>query len=421
MPPKRKRRGLRVKPINVRDSKRKALDREIKFNAMNTERHLRLWREILVRMEMPDIWKKVEIIWESLEHALDVKDYSISLLLDALQETEDQRRKTNGVHTEVIDRSLRAHGSRLEAVDTFFHGHIETIFVDKTHEFEDINYSRNKDETTLRKINVLINYRSENKLTIAKSTAISKVNAFVDDGKNERRLVTAQLQKQLEDLGDKLRSVFSDYRTNTDERRKAYEIIQRKDKSDRQAIIEQNLRIACLLDEIAKFREKIHSYRRDVANELHDIRRESYFFRNTYRQATKCFVSDHKKDKQRTMTMSSEYNCTAKQLRDLTMKAGRMLTYMQTCRKYETQDEKILPVIVDHHVHATLDDVLPFDLVTEDFQTLIRFWQRFGFSQLIAAELRIERNLYATEANNLRKSVKHFFRQASYSMFPSSQ
>ena len=35
-------------------------------------------------------------------------------------------------------------------------------------------------------------------------------------------------------------------------------------------------------------------------------------------------------------------------MRGLLIKAERILGYMQICRKYETQDEKILPIVDNH-------------------------------------------------------------------------
>ncbi|XP_076637147.1 uncharacterized protein LOC143349639 [Colletes latitarsis] len=213
MPPKRKRRQRRAKPaVEARDLKKEALAREIKLSAFNTDRYRQLWREVLMRMTMPDIERKIQVAWQTLDHALDLKDYRISLLLDGLQETEDQRRKADGAHAETIDLSFETHETRLKSVDAFFRENIETAFADKIYDFENINYHRNKDEALLVKINLLVNLRNENAFTAAKSNAISKVDAFAEDGKNERRLTAAQLQKQLEDLWDNLRSVFLDYR-----------------------------------------------------------------------------------------------------------------------------------------------------------------------------------------------------------------
>lgn len=101
--------------------------------------------------------------------------YSIGLLLDSLQEAENQRRTANGAHVEIIDRSLEIHETRLTEADTLFYGNMKTALADKTFQFENINYYRNKKETALRKINLFLNHRGENATNVARSTAISKI------------------------------------------------------------------------------------------------------------------------------------------------------------------------------------------------------------------------------------------------------
>lgn len=58
-------------------------------------------------------------------------------------------------------------------------------------------------------------------------------------------------------------------------------------------------------------------------------------------------VSGRNKDKDRAMTMSKVYGSSVNYLNALVVKAERILLYIQICRKYETQDEKILPPGVD--------------------------------------------------------------------------
>lgn len=68
--------------------------------------------------------------------------------------------------------------------------------------------------------------------------------------------------------------------------------------------------------------------------------------------------------------MSKEYNCGVKHMRGLLIKAERILGYMQICRKYETQDEKILPMIDNHPTRLSItddNDVLPLQTVTTQF------------------------------------------------------
>ena len=155
------------------------------------------------------------------------------------------------------------------------------------------------------------------------------------------------------------------------------------------------MRIAILFDRIMKFRSKINSYKKESTIELREIIRESNFFHNIYRETKERFIFGTylryvylirnektinylitsyllgcKKDKHKTTTMSKEYNRGVKHMRGLLIKAERILGYMQICRKYETQDEKILPMIDNHPVRLSItddNDVLPLQTVTTQF------------------------------------------------------
>ena len=77
-----------------------------------------------------------------------------------------------------------------------------------------------------------------------------------------------------------------------------------------------------------------------------------------------------KTDNNRKMIMSREYANSVKRLKGLRIKAERMLLYMEMCRKYETQDEKILPPVIDHTTLETwraathnTTELSPFKLV----------------------------------------------------------
>lgn len=107
-------------------------------------------------------------------HGNSLHSYSISLLLDSLQEAEDQRRRANGTHIEIFNRSLEAHEARLADIYNFFHQKIKTALADKIFTFENINYHRNQKENILRKINLFVNQRGENVANVARSTAFSK-------------------------------------------------------------------------------------------------------------------------------------------------------------------------------------------------------------------------------------------------------
>lgn len=51
------------------------LMREIELGALNTKRYRTLWREMMMRIKMPQIEEDVEIAWRNFDRALDIKDY----------------------------------------------------------------------------------------------------------------------------------------------------------------------------------------------------------------------------------------------------------------------------------------------------------------------------------------------------------
>lgn len=56
-------------------------------------------------------------------------------------------------------------------------------------------------------------------------------------------------------------------------------------------------------------------------------------------------LSEQVKDKDQLKTLSIEYKKTTKHLERLVTKGKRLLALMQICRKYETQDEKVIPFV----------------------------------------------------------------------------
>lgn len=52
--------------------------REIEFGALNTKRYRTLWREMMMRIKMPQITEDVEIAWRNIDRTLDIKDYRSS-------------------------------------------------------------------------------------------------------------------------------------------------------------------------------------------------------------------------------------------------------------------------------------------------------------------------------------------------------
>lgn len=76
--PRTKEQRQRESEERVQKLKKERLMREVELGALNTKRYRTLWREMMMRIKMPQIAEDVEIAWRNFDRALDIKDYRLS-------------------------------------------------------------------------------------------------------------------------------------------------------------------------------------------------------------------------------------------------------------------------------------------------------------------------------------------------------
>lgn len=60
---------------HARMLRKEQMMREIELGALTTKRYRTLWREMMMRIKMPQIVEDVEVAWRNFDRALDIKDY----------------------------------------------------------------------------------------------------------------------------------------------------------------------------------------------------------------------------------------------------------------------------------------------------------------------------------------------------------
>ncbi|XP_011336186.3 dynein regulatory complex subunit 2 [Ooceraea biroi] len=324
--------------------RREHLTREIQLGALNTRRYRALWREVMMRIKMPRIVEDVEVAWRNFERALDSKDYRISFLMDELDEAEEQYQRNARSHAETIDRLLRMYADRTDREERSYRRVLNDSLDRRDNEVDEIRRRQDQAEILLHAITRGVQRQSEESLDNFKSITLSKIDAFVEDSKDIRRISATQLENQLQSSWNDLRRVLSDYQNRTEDRRKYYEALREKDELDRQAIARQFVRMANLFEETRRLRSKIAAYDAAARKDISEISTEHDFFQKAYRTVKNRFLSEQTKDKDQLRTLSVEYNKTVKHLERLVTKGKRLLTLMEICRKYESHDEKVFLV-----------------------------------------------------------------------------
>ncbi|KAG5331592.1 DRC2 protein, partial [Acromyrmex charruanus] len=189
---------------------KKNLMREIELGTLNTKRYRTLWREMMTRIKMPQIAEDVKIAWHNFDRALDIKDYRlISFLMDELTEAEEQHQRTTKSYAEIIDRFLISYKERIQSKERSYRRTLDEILIQTNIGVGKIYYQQN--EVLLQSIAHGVHKQLEEFSNNMKSIALSKIDAFVEDSKDIRRISVTQLENQLQKSWENLRRILSDY------------------------------------------------------------------------------------------------------------------------------------------------------------------------------------------------------------------
>ncbi|KAG5332170.1 DRC2 protein, partial [Acromyrmex heyeri] len=395
---------------------KKNLMREIELGTLNTKRYRTLWREMMTRIKMPQIAEDVKIAWHNFDRALDIKDYRlISFLMDELTEAEEQHQRTTKSYAEIIDRFLISYKERIQSKERSYRRTLDEILIQTDIGVGKIYYQQN--EVLLQSIAQGVHKQLEEFSNNMKSIALSKIDAFVEDSKDIRRISVTQLENQLQKSWENLRRILSDYQNETKDRRKFYETLKNKDEKDQQVIAQQLLYTTSLFEDIQKFQDKITTYDSMAKKKISKILTEYDFFQKASSIFKNRLLSEQTKDKNQLKILSIKCNKMIKHLEFLVIKGKRLLTLMQICRKYEIQNEKIIPLVN----HTESSQMLSYQIIALsdcnvsrqiiDFQDMTNFWRQFSIVQMTTMQLRSKRDKLKAEARYLRERISFYIMQ----------
>ncbi|XP_025154550.1 dynein regulatory complex subunit 2 [Harpegnathos saltator] len=413
--------------------------REIELGALNTKRYRTLWREMMMRIKMPQIAEDVEIACRNFDRALDIKDYRISFLMDALDEAEEQYQRNVWSHIEIIDQLLETYRKRVQREERNYQRTLSETVNQANTEISKIDRQSNEDETLMESITRGVERKGEESLdnikSITLSNVINPVNYYIIFPNSILNILTS-----FSTLIGRCNVI-----SETKNRRKCYETIKEKDEKDQQVIAQQVMRTGNLCEEIRKLRGKITMYDATAKKNISEIRIEYDFFENAYWtmknrllsgeqpssqslgsfshnvsakiNVTNDFLlkkmqndrSEQTKDQDQLKILTIEYNKTIKHLERLVPKGKRLLTLMQICRKYETEKEKVIPF--DYCMEVKNSLIPSSQQIMEDYQDLTNFWRRVGAAQISTMQLRSEKDNLRSEANRLREYLHSYMTQ----------
>ncbi|XP_043477496.1 dynein regulatory complex subunit 2-like [Leptopilina heterotoma] len=430
---KRERKRLDIEE-RKKNFQKERLKREIQLGSQNAIRLQQSWREIMMKIKMPNIKENIQNALHTFNRVLDFKDYSISLLLDAIDNAEEQYQMSERDHIEKIDEFLKIHKIRLESLEFKYETNLENFLNEFKMKMDKINCDNEEETIYLQTTLLIMNQKFDESLNKVKSTLFGKTETQANDFQDIRKIEEGLKIKSITNSWQELHNVFADYEWKTKERRNAYENLKAKDQFERNIIANQMELTVAAFEEIRKLKKKIANIK--LANEepINDIMQNRNFFQESYWIVKNRFLNEQATDKNLLKVMAIEYNQTIHHLNRLFKKLENILILTQICQKYETENEKLIPtetpIIREEKIITELNWTRCLEVFTKkttfnvlnlkiqiskkillslkELKFLEHFWKRVGSVTTVTAELKNRHEILKEESNYLCRCLKHY-------------
>ncbi|XP_058805646.1 uncharacterized protein LOC131672449 [Phymastichus coffea] len=415
---KRKLRGEEAEEAQ-RDAQRELLADELRMADANDRRQRLAWRQKMIAMNLPIVRNELEAAWRTFDRAIDDRDYSISVLLDELRISAEQKRRADIVHATEIDRLLELFKQHVDERRSRYEESIEQALDSVGQQVDQIEGEQEK-QLQLRALVFSTKIKHQEHMENINTKHLSKLDGLKEENDNVLRMASAILKRRLRNHSAELAGVLRDHEENTKARRKDFEALREKDEKDRKVIADNTLRIEKLYETLHALKGKITEYRHYSDKELADCKFERDYFRSAWFAIQSRLLSEQMSDREHLKFLINEYHKTEEYLKKYIVTLKPILASVDLCKKYESYEDKILlyplSTITDSICPHSSQSSIQSDTILQLFEKnhpLKKFSRIVSKVNRDAINLKISIKKLINESDHLKSSLKLYMNEVS--------
>ncbi|XP_007936055.1 dynein regulatory complex subunit 2 [Orycteropus afer afer] len=384
----------------------------LNLNKINTQ-----WRTVLREVKTKELHKDIEILSQTFERVVDCKDSVIKSLAKDLSEAEEQYAHALRSHLHNVDQLLALQRRRLTLLEESYTRELEAL----TKEFEtERKMIIDQHEKEIRYLQDVFMAMEQNYIDAEYESKL-EFQSMWDDLKNknleEKHFLRLQLENIVEDLWRRFQEALKNYTDVTEDRKIAFEALKVKDEKSSKEIEAQMKKIQKLQDAIGILKGKImvHSHESEEQNQY--IRNDKELVLVQLRKLKAQRTQTRRGAQENLLKLTLESNATLKALRKTVDKGEKILKLAEICRKYETEEEKVLPFYsstLDPEEQAEIVQSNSEELTEElakvmmDYTGMENFWKRYNKVKLEQLSLQRRRAQLLEINGKLREMLKQY-------------
>ncbi|XP_010995737.1 dynein regulatory complex subunit 2 [Camelus dromedarius] len=384
----------------------------LNLNKINTQ-----WRMVLREVKTRELHKDIEILSQTFERVVDCKDSVIKSLAKDLSEAEEQYAHALRSHLHNVDQLLALQRCRLSLLEESYNMELEAL----TKEFE------TERKTIIDQHEKEIHYLQDVFMAMEQNYIDSEYESKLefqsmwDDLKNknleEKHFLRLQLENIVEDLWRRFQDALKNYTDATEDRKIAFETLKVKDEKSSKEIEAQMKKIQRLQDSIIILKGKIMVHSRESEEQNQDIRNDKELVLVQLRKLKAQRTQARRISQENLVRLTLESNATLKALRMAVDKGEKILKLAEICRKFETEEEKVLPFyssVLTHEEQEEIEEINPKEFNDElakvimDYTGMENFWKRYNKVKLEQLSLQHRRAQLLEINEKLREMLRQY-------------
>ncbi|KAI5760705.1 CCDC65 [Gulo gulo luscus] len=384
----------------------------LNLNKINTQ-----WRTVLREVKTRELHKDIEILSQTFERVVDCKDSVIKSLAKDLSEAEEQYAHALRSHLHSIDQLLALQRRRLHLLEESYNMELEAL----TKEFETERKTIiDQHEKEIRYLQDVFMAMEQNYIDSEYESKL-EFQSMWDDLKNknleEKHFLRLQLENIVEDLWRRFQEALKNYTDATEDQKIAFETLKVKDEKSSKEIETQMKKIQRLQDSIIILKSKIMMHNRESEDQNQYIRKDKELVLAQLRKLKAQRTQARELSQENLVKLTLESNATLKALRKIVDKGEKILKLAEICRKFETEEEKVLPfysTVLTPEEQKEIEEIYPEELTEEltkvivNYKGMENFWKRYNKVKLEQLSLQ-HRHAQLSEINRkLREMLKQY-------------
>ncbi|XP_069346509.1 dynein regulatory complex subunit 2 isoform X1 [Eulemur rufifrons] len=383
----------------------------LNLNKINTQ-----WRTVLREVKTRELHRDIEILSQTFERVVDCKNSVIKSLAKDLSEAEEQYAHALRSHLHNVDQLLALQRRRLNLLEESYNMELEAL----TKEFESERKTIiDQHEKELRYLQDVFMAMEQNCIDSEYESKL-EFQSMWDDLKNknleEKHFLRLQLENTVEDLWRRFQDSLKNYTDSTEDRKIAFETLKVKDEKSSKEIEAQMRKIQKLQDAIIILRGKIMIHSRDSEDQNQYVRNDKELVLVQLRKLKAQRTEARAVSQENLVKLTLESNATLKALRKIVDKGEKILKLAEICRKFETEEEKVLPFYSSvltpkeqEGIKTNLGELTEeLAKVMVDYIGMENFWKRYNKVKLEQLSLQHRRAQLLEINGKLREMLKQY-------------